>query len=63
MDIKEILKELKREANDIKDRIEDLTNCYKKGTVDEIIEEQKNELKKINNAIKILEAKNDKIRK
>lgn len=52
---KEELIELKKEANDIKDRIEDLTNCYQKGTVDDIIKEQTNELKKITNAIKELE--------
>lgn len=55
MNKEEMLKVLKKEANDIKDRIEDLTNCYKKGTVDDIIKEQTNELKKINNAIKELE--------
>lgn len=55
MNKEELLKELKKEANDIKDRIEDFTNCYQKGTVDDIIEEQTNELKKITKAIRELE--------
>jgi hypothetical protein len=59
MNKEEMLKKLKIEANDIKDRIEDLTNCYKKGTVDEIIKEQESELKKINSVIEELEKQYD----
>lgn len=50
----DLRKELKKEANDIEDRLEDLINCYEKGTVDEIIEEQQNELEKINKTLKFI---------
>ena len=54
MKIEEIRKQLEKEANDIEDRIEDLINCYEKGTVDEIIEEQQNELEKISKILKFI---------
>lgn len=55
MAIKEIMELLKHEANDIKDRIEDLTNGYKKGVCDDVIKEQKKDLEIIKKLINILE--------
>lgn len=52
--IDEIRKLLETEANNIEDRLEDLINCYKKGTVDDIIEKQQNELEKINKTLKFI---------
>lgn len=50
---------LEKEANEIEDRLEDLINCYEKGTVDKLIEQQQRDLELIDRLLKTINNYNE----
>ena len=50
---------LEKEANDTEDRLEDLINCYQRGTVNEIIEQQQKDLEFMDSLLKIINDYNE----